>query len=126
VVEKWFSLQAMTELPGALDTVKNLMEHEAFSIRNPNKVRALIGGFAMGNPLAFHSADGSGYRFLTDRVIELDALNPSLAARLLPPLGRWRRLDPTRQKTMKAELHRILGTDGLSTDTYELATKSLG
>ncbi len=126
VVEKWLSLQAMTQLPGALDTVKNLMEHEAFSIRNPNKVRALIGGFAMGNPLAFHAADGSGYTFLADRVIELDALNPSLAARLLPPLGRWRRFDPARQKTMKAELNRILGTDGLSTDTYELATKSLG
>lgn len=126
VVEKWFSLQAMTQLPGALETVKSLMDHEAFSIRNPNKVRALIGGFAMGNPLGFHAADGSGYTFVADRVIEIDALNPSLAARLLPPLGRWRRFDPARQKKMKAELKRILGTDGVSTDTYELATKSLG
>ena len=126
VVEKWLSLQAMSTLPGTLDTVKLLMEHEAFSIRNPNKVRALIGAFVRGNPTGFHAADGSGYGFLGDRVIELDALNPHVAARMIPPLGRWRRFDSDRQILMKAELTRILDAKGLSSDTYELATKSLG
>ena len=126
VVEKWFSLQAMTNLPGALATVKSLMEHEAYSNRNPNKVRALIGAFVMGNPLGFHASDGSGYGFLGDRVIEIDPFNPSLAARLMRSLGRWRRFDQGRQDLMKAELTRILDTDGLSSDTYEVATKSLG
>ena len=126
VVEKWLSLQATSTLPGTLDTVKALMEHEAFSIRNPNKVRALIGAFVMGNPTGFHAADGSGYEFLGDRIIELDALNPHIAARLIPPLGRWQRFDGARQVMMKAELTRILDAKGLSSDTYELATKSLG
>jgi aminopeptidase N len=125
VIEKWLSLQAMSTLPGTLETVKSLMGHEAFSIRNPNKVRALIGAFVMGNPTGFHAADGSGYEFLGDRVIDLDALNPHIAARMIPPLGRWRRFDAARQVLMKAELTRILDTTGLSSDTYELATKSL-
>ena len=126
VVEKWFSLQAITQLPGALETVKELMEHEAFSMNNPNKVRALLAAFATGNPLGFHAADGSGYAFIADRAIELDARNPQVASRFIPPLGRWRRFDEDRQQKMKAELTRILGTEGLSSDLYELATKSLG
>ena len=115
----------MTQLPGALETVRKLMEHEAFSIGNPNKVRALLGAFAMGNPLGFHAADGSGYAFIAEVAIELDARNPHVASRFIPPLGRWRRFDEGRQQKMKAELTRILGTEGLSSDLYELATKSL-
>jgi aminopeptidase N len=102
------------------------MEHEAYSNRNPNKVRALIGAFVRGNPLGFHASDGSGYGFLGDRVIELDPFNASLAANLLRPLGRWRRFDQGRQDLMKEELTRVLDTSGLSSDTYEVATKSLG
>ena len=95
-------------------------------IKSPNKVRALIGTFAVGNALRFHAADGSGYEFIADRVIELDKINPHVAARLLPPLGRWRRYDEARQARMKTALQRVLETPGLSTDSYEIAIKSLG
>src|SRR3546814_19439660 len=83
----------MSALPGTLDRVKELTSHPAFSIRNPNKVRALIGVFASANPVRFHAKDGSGYTFLADRVIELDRLNPQVAARLVPPLRRLQQFD---------------------------------
>jgi aminopeptidase N len=126
VIDKWFSLQAMSTLPGTLDAVEDLLGHPAFSIRVPNKVRALVGAFCQGNPLRFHAADGSGYAFLADRVIELNALNPQVAARLLGAFGQWRRFDEGRQATMRAALERIVGTEGLSPDVFEIATKSLG
>ena len=125
VVEKWLSLQAMSRLPGTLEVVRGLLGHKAFSIRNPNKVRSLIGAFAVGNALRFHAADGGGYEFIVDRVIELDKINPHVAARLLPPLGRWRRYDAGRQALMQAALQRVLDTPGLSTDCFEIASKSL-
>ncbi len=125
VVEKWLALQAGSSLPNTLDRVKALMDHPAFDLHNPNKVRALIGRFCAGNPLRFHAADGSGYRFLADRVLELDPLNPSIAARLVKNLSRWRRYDPARQALMKAQLERILATEGLSKDVYEIASRSL-
>ena len=96
-----------------------------FSLANPNKVRALIGAFAAGNPLRFHAADGGGYRFLADQVLALDSANPQVAARLLPPLGRWRRFGEGRQDLMRAELERILAAESLSKDVYEIASKSL-
>ncbi len=126
VVDKWFALQATSSLPQTLERVKELLDHEAFSIRNPNKVRALVGAFASGNPLRFHAQDGSGYAFLADRVIELDKLNPQTAARLLGPLGRWRRFDKARQEKMQAALRRVLAEPKLSRDVYEIASKSLG
>ena len=126
VLDKWLSLEAASALPGTLDRVKELTGHPAFSIRNPNKVRALIGAFASGNPVRFHAADGSGYRFLADRVIELDRLNPQTAARTLAPLRRWRKFDETRRRLMRAELQRILAEPKLSRDVYEIASKSLG
>ncbi|GGF61798.1 aminopeptidase N [Terasakiella brassicae] len=126
VVDKWLSVQAMSSLPGTLATVQNLMSHEAFSIRNPNKVRSLIGVFAHANPLHYHNEDGSGYAFHTDRILELDKINPQIAARMVAPLGKWRRFDKKRQDLMKAELQRIIATDGLSGDTFEMASKSLG
>ncbi|HEB67360.1 MAG TPA: DUF3458 domain-containing protein, partial [Gammaproteobacteria bacterium] len=122
---KWLALQAGSSLPDTLDRVKALMDHPAFDLHNPNKVRALIGRFCAGNPLRFHAADGSGYRFLADRVLELDPLNPSIAARLVKNLSRWRRYDPARQALMKAQLERILATEGLSKDVYEIASRSL-
>ena len=126
VVEKWLALRALSNRTDTLAAVEGLLRHEAFSIRNPNKVRALIGSFVVGNQLRFHARDGSGYAFAADRVLELDRLNPQVAARLLPPLGRWRRHDAGRQEKMRAALRRVLEAPGLSADCYELATKSLG
>ncbi|GAB6039694.1 aminopeptidase N [Endothiovibrio diazotrophicus] len=125
VLDKWFSLQAVSRLPGTLDEVKRLMGHPAFSIRNPNKVRSLIGAFCAANPVRFHAAAGEGYRFLADRVIELNALNPQVAARLLTPLTRWRRFDAARQGKMRDELMRIRDSGGLAKDVYEVVSKSL-
>ncbi|GMR18123.1 MAG: aminopeptidase N [Gammaproteobacteria bacterium] len=125
VVNKWFSAQATSQLPGTLDEVKSLMKHPAFDIRNPNKVRALIGAFAHGNPLHFHDSSGSGYEFLADRVLELDPLNPQVASRMVSVFNRWRKYDPSRQQQMRTRLELILGTDGLSKDVQEIVSKSL-
>jgi aminopeptidase N len=126
VIDKWFALQAMSSLPGTLNAVDKLLGHPAFSIKVPNKVRALIGAFCQGNPLRFHAADGSGYAFLADRVIELNAINPQVAARLVGAFGQWRRYDTDRQAKMRAALERIVRTEGLSPDVFEIASKSLG
>ena len=125
VMDQWFSVQAASALPGALQRVEQLMRHPAFTLKNPNKVRALIGAFAGQNLLGFHQADGSGYHFLADQVIVLNALNPQIASRLLAPLTRWRKYDSARQALMKAELERILASGELSSDVYEVVSKSL-
>ena len=125
VMDQWFSVQAGSTLPGGLERVKTLMQHPAFTIKNPNKVRALIGAFAGQNLINFHAADGSGYRFLADLVIELNALNPQIASRQLAPLTRWRKYDAARQALMKGELERILASGELSSDVYEVVSKSL-
>ena len=125
VLDKWFSLQAMSHLPGTLASVEKLMEHPAFDLRNPNKVRSLIGAFSHGNQVRFHDASGSGYRFLADRVKEIDAINPQVAARLMGAFSRWRKFDSDRQQLMQGELERILATANLSKDVYEIASKTL-
>ena len=126
VTDKWLSIQAVSSRSETLADVTGLLEHNAFSIRNPNRVRALIGTFCNNNQLRFHAADGSGYTFLADQVLRLDPLNPQVAARLLSPLGPWRRFDGPRQSLMKAQLQRILDTGNrLSMDVYEIASKSL-
>ena len=125
VVDKWFSLQAGSRLPGTLERVRQLMQHPAFRLTNPNKVRALIGRFCMGNPVRFHDADGEGYRFLADRVIELDGINPQMAARLVSALSRWRRYDAGRQSLMQNELKRIVERPKVSRDVFEIVSKSL-
>ncbi len=125
VLDKWFTIQAISPLASTLGTIEALMTHSAFSLHNPNRVRALIAAFASANALRFHAADGSGYRFLTDRVLELDALNPQVAARLLAPFGQWRRYDGGRQALIKTEIERVLGMQGLSRGTYEIASKTL-
>jgi len=124
VVDKWFALQATSALSGTLDAIRALTRHPAFTLRNPNRARALISSLAMGNPLHFHAADGSGYAFLADQVLALNGPNPQLAARILVPLGRWQRHEPGRQAAMKAELDRILAAPDLSRDVYEIAAKS--
>ncbi len=125
VVDKWFTLQATSRRAGALDDVKQLMGHAAFNIKNPNKVRALIGAFCLGNPVRFHDKSGAGYTFLADQVLALDPLNPQVASRMLGALSRWRRVDNDRQALMKSELERILRAPGLSRDASEIASKSL-
>ncbi|MGC9743376.1 aminopeptidase N [Pseudomonas sp. P1B16] len=125
VMDQWFSVQAASSLPGGLARVKALMQHPAFTLKNPNKVRALVGAFAGQNLVNFHAADGSGYRFLADLVIELNALNPQIASRQLAPLTRWRKYDAARQALMKGELERILASGALSSDVYEVVSKSL-
>ncbi|WP_051609157.1 aminopeptidase N [Fodinicurvata fenggangensis] len=125
VMDKWLALQAVSARPDTLERVRALEEHPVFSLNRPNKVRALIGTFVSGNPLRYHAADGSGYRFHADRVLTLDGINAQIAARLLTPLGRWASMGEERQRLMKAELERILAAPDLSRDVYEIASKSL-
>ena len=101
------------------------MKHPEFSIRNPNKVRALIGVFSMLNPTGFHAIDGSGYEFHADRVIELDSLNPQMAARMASAFNRWKRYDEDRKALMKTELQRISSLPNLSSDVSEIVNNAL-
>jgi aminopeptidase N len=126
VIDKWFALQARSALPGAIPAVLALTHHPAFTRANPNRVRALVGTFSQANPLHFHAASGAGYGFLADEVLTLDKPNPTTAARLVQPLGQWRRYDAARQVLMRAALDRILRSPGLSPNTYEMVAKSLG
>jgi len=126
VLDKWFALQARSSLPGTIEAVRALTRHPDFTRANPNRLRALVGTFAQANPLHFHAASGAGYAFLADEVILLDKANPTTAARLVQPLGQWRRYDAARQDLMRAALERILATPDLSPNTYEMVAKSLG
>jgi len=125
VLDKWFAIQATSPLPDTLREVEALQSHADFDLRNPNRVRALVSSFVGGNPVRFHDATGSGYRFLADAIIRLDPLNGQVAARLVSPLGQWRRFAPANQAIMKQELQRIADTAGLTKGTYEMASKSL-
>lgn len=124
VVNKWFSLQAMSNIPGNVENVRNLLKHPAFDLRNPNKVYSLIGGFC-GSPVNFHAKDGSGYKFLGELVVQLDKLNPQVASRMVSAFSRWKRYDKTRQTLAKAQLEMIMSSNGLSENVFEIASKSL-
>ena len=124
VMDKWFSVQAMAVRPDTLAQVRALMDHLAFSLTNPNRVRALIGAFVNGNPVGFHAADGNGYAFLAEQVLALDPLNPQIAARLARALARWRRYDEQRQQHAQEALRRMISA-GVSRDVYEIASRSL-
>ena len=125
VVDLWLGIQASCPLEGTLSKVKELMEHESFDLKIPNRVRALISQFASSNFVNFHNISGDGYKFLGDRVVELNEINPQIASRLMVPLTRWRKYDETRKDMMKRELARILEIKSLSPDVYEIASKSL-
>lgn len=125
VIDKWFALQAASPMPETFNTVQALMQHPAFDIKIPNRVRALVGSFSQGNPLHFHAANGQGYQFLADQVIALNTINPQVAARMLTALTQWRRHDNNRQALIKAQLQRIAETPAISRDVYEVASKSL-
>lgn len=124
VVDKWFTLQALSLHPRVIEQVRALASHPQFTIRNPNRVRSLHMAFA-GNPKAFHEASGEGYRMIADLILELDPINPQTAARFVPALGRWRRIEPVRAALMKAELERIMAAGNLSRDTFEQVSRSL-
>jgi len=125
VIDNWFAYQATAPLPNALATVVKLTKHPLFSIKNPNKVRALIGAFAMGNPINFNRPDGGGYGFLAERVLEIDAFNPQVAARLLSAFRSWKALEPERRRNAKKALQRIAHARPLSTDVVEIVGKML-
>ncbi len=125
VTDKWFSLQAMVPGPGTAAQVKRLMGHAAFSIRNPNKVRALLGVFSMSNPTGFHTRSGDGYALVADQVIELNAINPQMAARTVSAFNQWRRYDDNRSTLMREQLQRIADIDGLSPDVGEIVANAL-
>jgi aminopeptidase N len=124
VLDKWFALQAAAQRADTVDQVLKLEKHADFTIGNPNRLRSLVGTFG-GNQWAFHSPDGRGYRFLADMILAADRINPQVAARMVPPFGRWKRFEPNRSALMKAELERIVATPGLSKDVFEQVSKSL-
>jgi aminopeptidase N len=125
VLDKWMGLQAGSSLPGTIAQVRALMKHPAFDMKNPNRVRALIGAFS-ANHLHFHEADGSGYALVGETLRALDAINPQVAARMAAAFENWRRYDDSRQRLMRAELESILNKTGLSTNLFEVTTKLLG
>ncbi len=124
VLDKWFAIQALSSLPGTIDAVAALKSHPDFDLRNPNRVRALMSSFA-GNQVRFHAASGAGYKLYADTIIQLDPTNGQVAARMVSPLGQWRRFDAGRQNLMKQQLQRILDLPGLSRNTFEMASKSI-
>ncbi len=126
VMDKWFALQAQRTDDAALERVQGLMSHPAFSFKNPNRVRALLGSFARGNLLRFHSADGASYRWFAERIIELDAINPQIAARMASVFNTWRRFDGGRAALMRAALQSIHDRPDCSPDLAEITGKALG
>jgi aminopeptidase N len=126
VLDKWMGLQAMSPLADTVERVRALMTHRVFSLKNPNRVRALIGAFAIGNPLRFHDPSGSGYRLLREVVQTLDAINPQTAARMAAAFENWRRYDSVRQQLMRSELEAVAARPGMSANLYEMVTKMLG
>jgi len=124
VMDKWFAIQATSRLPGTLGTVKGLMQHPAFTLKNPNKVRSLIGAFA-SNSVRFHDPSGKGYAFVADQVLAINAMNPQIAARLVSSFTMWKRYEEKRKALMKKELERILAAPKLSKDVFEVVSKSL-
>jgi len=124
VLDKWFALQAAAQRTDTVDVVEALANHPAFSARNPNRWRALVSNFA-ANQWAFHHGSGRGYRFVADMILDVDRINPQVAARQVPSLGRWKRFEQGRAELMRSELERIVKTPGLSKDVFEQVSKSL-
>jgi aminopeptidase N len=125
MIDNWFAYQAASPLSSTLAAVKKLVRDPLFSIKNPNKVRALIGTFAAGNPVNFNRVDGKGYAFVADRVLEIDRFNPQVAARMLSAFRSWKTLEPERREAAAAELKRIAAAKPLSDDVFEIVTKML-
>jgi aminopeptidase N len=125
VLDKWFAVQARATRPDSVETVQTLLSHPKFSLKNPNRLRALIGSFVHGNPTGFNRADGAGYELLSASALQIDSFNPHMAARLLGAFESWRTFEPRRQALARSAL-RQLAASQLSTDSYEIVTKTLG
>jgi aminopeptidase N len=125
VVDKWFTIQASSRLPGTLEQVKQLTQHEAFNLKNPNKVRAVISTFANNNHLHFHDLSGAGYEFVTKMILQLDPFNAQISSRLVKVYTLWRKYDVQRQALLKQQLENIVNTPNLSKNVYEIVSKSL-
>jgi aminopeptidase N len=125
-MDKWFTTQATSRLPGTLERVKALMQHRAYDAQNPNRIRSLVGAFCHANPIHFHSMSGKGYQFLADRVLQHDQENPQIAAHMLGAFSRWRKFPTAHQSLMSAELERIFNFPHLSKDSREVTAKILG
>ena len=125
VLDKWFGVQAQSSLPDTCERVRALSQQPDFSLANPNRVRALLGAFSMGNPLRFHGADGAGYKLVAENVLALDPRNPQLASRLVSAFNQWRRYDAARQALMQEQLAGIAAQQGLSDDVYEIVNRAL-
>jgi len=125
VLDKWFRMQAMSTASNAFERVVELSKHPSFNLSNPNRSRSLLYAFAAGNPTGFHRADGEGYRFVADHVLQLDPINPQVAARIVSCFNQWKRYEPGRQALMRAELERMAGTDSISKDVREIVERSL-
>lgn len=125
VLDRWFSIQAFSTRPDTLAVVRSLASHPDFDPRSPNRARALFEAFA-GNQLHFHNASGAGYQLIAEAIAQLDPINPTTAARLVDPLGAWRRHTPQRATAMRAALATILAIPGVSPATAERATRALG
>lgn len=125
VLDKWFSVQSMRDHADGIHAITRLAETPSYERNNPNRVRALVGGFSMGNTKLFHKLDGSGYRFFADQVLDMDSRNPSVAARLLGAFEIWRKLDPRRQALVQAELDRIIAAKP-SKNVLEIAERTRG
>lgn len=125
VVNQWLAIQARVKKENSIEKIKKLLNHKSFDIKNPNKVRSLIGVFANDNSVNFHKIDGSGYKFLEEQVLILDKLNPQISARMVKPFVKWKKYDEERSLLMKKSLHKIQKTTNISKDLYEIVTKSL-
>ena len=125
VMDKWLALQAMSSRPGTLSAVRALMQHPAYDARNPNRIRSLIGTFALSNLPSFHAADGSGYAFVADQVLAIDRTNPQIAARIVSAFNRRRRFDPARSALQRQMLEHIAAVPTLSTGVAEIVAHGL-
>ena len=125
VLDKWFALEATALREGTLARVRSLLAHPRFNARNPNRVRSLVGAFALRNYARFHAADGAGYAFVADQVLALDPANPQLASSVASAFNLWKRFPPPRRALMQVALERVAGTKGLSNDVAEIVSRTL-
>ena len=125
VLDKWFRMQAMSSAPNAFERVVALSRHPDFNLANPNRARSLLHAFAAGNPTGFHRPEGDAYRFVADHVLELDGINPQVAARIVSSFNQWKRYEPRRSASMKAELERIASAPTISKDVREIVERAL-
>ena len=125
VMDKWFMLQGTNPAKDVLSVIKETMSHSAFSLKNPNRTRSLIGAFFNQNPVNFHSIDGSGYQFASEILVTLNESNPQIASRMIDPLLKYRQFDETRQNLIRTELEKLSKLDNLAKDLYEKIAKAL-